>query len=125
MDLDKVLRLQEDESPEDICHYIIAVIITQTFPYIIHCGVEFGLVCTSEAYIYLRVSHNNPSTIYYYLSVPEEDIGRTTRWASNLNSDNQLHLTAVGQLLAFTLCALRVPVQDIAWITWAASKLQT
>ncbi|KAH1309301.1 hypothetical protein KXW53_002193 [Aspergillus fumigatus] len=125
MDLDEVLRLQEEESPEDICRRIVAAIITQTFSYMIHCGVEFGLVCTGEAYIYLRVSHNDPSTIYYYLSVPEEDVGRTTGWAGDLNSDNQLHLTAVGQLLAFTLRALRVPVRDIAWTTWAASKLQT
>ncbi|KAF7592483.1 hypothetical protein BBP40_000218 [Aspergillus hancockii] len=39
--------------------------------------------------------------------------------------DNQLDLTAVGQLLAFTHCALRVPVRDIDWTTWAASKLRT
>jgi hypothetical protein len=74
MDLDEILHLQEEESLEDICHCIIAVIITQTFSYIIHCGVEFGLVCTGEVYIYLCVSHNNPSIIYYYLSMPEEDI---------------------------------------------------
>jgi hypothetical protein len=71
-------------------------------------------VCTGKVYIYLRVSHNNPSIIYYYLSMPEEDIRQTTRWAGNLNSNNQLHLTAVGQLLAFTLHALQVLVQDIA-----------
>ncbi|GFF59791.1 hypothetical protein IFM51744_10050 [Aspergillus udagawae] len=125
MDLDEVLHLQEEESPEDIYRHTIAAIITQTFSYMIHCGVEFGLVCTGKAYIYLRVSHNDPSTIYYYLSVPEEDVRRTTGWTGDLNSNNQLHLTAVGQLLAFTLRALRELVQDITWTTWAASKLQT
>jgi hypothetical protein len=74
MDLNEVLHLQEEELLEDIYYCIIAAIIMQTFSYIIYCGVEFGLVCTGEVYIYLCVSHNDPSMIYYYLSVPEEDV---------------------------------------------------
>ncbi|KAJ5584704.1 uncharacterized protein N7459_004504 [Penicillium hispanicum] len=125
MDLDEVLRLQEDESPEDICRRTMAAVITQTFSYMIHGGLEYGFVCTGEAYIFLRVPDNDPSTIYYYLSVPEEDVGPTTGWTDDPNSDNRLHLTALGQVLAFTLLALRVPVRDMAWTSWAANKLQT
>ncbi|OJD26199.1 hypothetical protein ACJ73_02430 [Blastomyces percursus] len=125
MNLDEVLRLQEEESPQDICRRVVAAIITQAFSYMIHCGVEFGLVCTGEAYIYLRVPENDPSTVYYYLSVPQEDVGLTTGWTGDLNSDNRLHLTAVGQMAAFTLRALRAPVRDIAWTNWAADILQT
>lgn len=71
MDLDEVVRLQEDESPEIICRRVVAALITQTFSYMIHAGREYGYVCTGEAFIF-RMCHNDPSTIYYYLSVPEE-----------------------------------------------------
>ncbi|KAK2757291.1 hypothetical protein FQN54_004805 [Arachnomyces sp. PD_36] len=125
MDLDEVLRLQEEESPADICRRTVAAVITQTFSYMVHGGLEYGYVCTGEAYIFLRVPHNDPSTVYYYLSVPEEDVGPTTGWKDEPKSDNRLHLTALGQVLAFTLRALRVPIRDIAWTKWAASKLKT
>ncbi|KAL4893407.1 hypothetical protein BDV59DRAFT_30432 [Aspergillus ambiguus] len=125
MDLDEVLRLQEGESPEDICRRTVAAIITQAFSYMIPAGVESGLVCTGQAYIYLRIPEDDPSTVLYYLSVPEEDVGPTTGWTGDLKSNNRLHLTAVGHLLAFTLRALRMPVRDIAWTRWAASKIQT
>ncbi|GLA67404.1 hypothetical protein AtubIFM54640_010722 [Aspergillus tubingensis] len=125
MDLDEVLHVQGEETPEDICRRIVAAIITQTFSYMILCGVEFGLACTGEAYIYLRVLDHDPSTVYYYLSVPKEDVGLATGWTGDLDSDNRLHLTAVGQMVAFTLRALREPIRDIAWTNWAADELKT
>ncbi|KAA8648117.1 uncharacterized protein ATNIH1004_004000 [Aspergillus tanneri] len=125
MDLDEVLRLQREESPEDICRRVVAAVITQTFSYMIHGGLEYGYVCTGEVFIFLRVLHNDPSTVYYYLSVPEEDVGQTTGWTGDLNGDNRLHLTALGQVLAFTLRALRVPTRDIAWTTSAVRRLKT
>ncbi|KAL4887799.1 hypothetical protein BDV59DRAFT_211992 [Aspergillus ambiguus] len=125
MDLDDILRLQERESTEDICRRTMVAIITQVFSYMIPAGVESGLVYTSQVYIYLRIPEDDPSTVLYYLSVLEEDVGPNIGWTGDLKSDNRLHLTAVGQLLAFTLRALRMPVQDITWTIWAASKLQT
>ncbi|KAI9035566.1 uncharacterized protein KD926_003226 [Aspergillus affinis] len=125
MDLDEVLRLQKEETPESTCRRTIAAVITQAFSYMIHGGLEYGYVCTSEAFIFLRVLDNDASTIHYYLSVPEEDFGPTTGWTGRPNSDNRLHLTALGQVLAFTLRALRVPTRDLAWTTWAARGLDT
>lgn len=81
MDLDEVIRLQKDESPEIICRRALAAVITQSFSYMIHGGLEYGYVCTGEAFIFLRVLHDDPSTVYYYLSVPEEDVGQRTGWA--------------------------------------------
>ncbi|KAL4985840.1 hypothetical protein BDW68DRAFT_164296 [Aspergillus falconensis] len=125
MDLDEVVRLQKVESPEVICRRVMAAVITQTFSYMIHAGLEYGYVCTGEAFIFLRVLHNDPSTVYYYLSVPEEDVGPTTGWTGNPSDDNRLHLTALGQVLAFTLRALQVPTRDIAWTNQAVRDLGT
>ncbi|KAL4993231.1 hypothetical protein BDV10DRAFT_179484 [Aspergillus recurvatus] len=125
MDLDEVVRLQKVESPEVICRRVMAAVITQTFSYMINAGLEYGYVCTGEAFIFLRVLHDDPSTVYYYLSVPEEDVGPTTGWTGNPSDDNRLHLTALGQVLAFTLRALQVPTRDIAWTNQAVRDLGT
>ncbi|KAL6240161.1 hypothetical protein BDW75DRAFT_246740 [Aspergillus navahoensis] len=96
----KVVHLQKEESPEVICCRVVAAVITQTFSYMIHSGLEYGYLYTGEAFIFLRVLHDDPSTVYYY-PVPGEDV------------------------LAFTLRALRVPTQDIAWTTWEVHRLET
>uniref|UniRef100_A0A093VIP3 Uncharacterized protein n=1 Tax=Talaromyces marneffei PM1 TaxID=1077442 RepID=A0A093VIP3_TALMA len=63
---------KKDESPEDICRRVVAAVITQLFYYMYEGGNEYGCVATGEAFIFLRVPHNNPSTVLYYLSEIEE-----------------------------------------------------
>ncbi|KAL2374386.1 hypothetical protein RJ035_003249 [Blastomyces gilchristii] len=125
MELNQVVRYQEDKKPEDICRRVVAAVITQAFFYMITGGLEYGYVCTGEAFIFLRVLDSDPSTVYYYLSIPKEDVGETTGWTGDLNCDNRLHLTALGQVLAFTLRALRTAPRDLGWRNWAMSKLKT
>lgn len=125
MDLDEVLRYKDVEPPEEICRRVIAAVITQAFSYMVHGGLEYGYVCTGEAFIFLRVLHDDPSTVYYYLSVPGEDVGASTGWTGDLDGENRLHLTALGQVLAFTLRALPVPTRDIGWTNWATHQLET
>ncbi|EAW11094.1 uncharacterized protein ACLA_067310 [Aspergillus clavatus NRRL 1] len=122
MELDRIVRYQKDESPEDICRRVVAAVVTQLSNYMYDSGNEYGCIATGEAFIFLRVPHDIPSTVLYYLSVPKEDVGNTTGWP---RGDNWLHLTAVGQLLAFTLRALRTSPRDITWRNWARSQLQT
>lgn len=125
IELDQVVRYQEVEKPEDTCQRVVAAVITQAFPYMINGGMEYGYVCTGDVFIFLRVPHDDPSTSYYYLSVPRENVGDTTGWTGNPSDDNRLHLTALGQVLAFTLRALQTPQRGIQWQKWAASKLDT
>jgi hypothetical protein len=125
MELDHIVRYQKDESPEDICRRVVAAVITQPAHYMYEIGCEFGCVSTGEACIFLQIPHEDPSTIRYFLSVPKEDVGDTTDWTGDVNDDNSLHLTAVGQLLAFTLRALRTSPRDVNWRHWAADQLKT
>ena len=125
MELDRVVRYQEGEKPEDICRRVVAAVITQTFSYMIEGGLEYGYVCTGEAFVFLRVLHDDPATAYYYLSVPKEDVGKTTGWTGDLGGDNRLHLTALGQVLAFTLRALRTSPRDTTWTDRAGKTLKT
>ena len=49
MDLDEVVRLQKDGSPEVICCRVVAAMIAQTFSYMIQAGLEYRYICTDEA----------------------------------------------------------------------------
>lgn len=124
MDLDDIVRLQDDEAPEVACRRVVAAVITQVYSYMITGNIPFGYVCTGEAYIYIRVKRDDPKTAYYFLSVPKEDVGESTGWIADSDGDNRLHLTALGQALAFTLRALQITPRDLGWVKWAEAMLQ-
>jgi hypothetical protein len=124
MELEEVVQCHEDETLRDRFRRLVAAVITQAFSYMIRIGVEYGCVCTGEAYIFLRVG-DDPRTVNYFLSVPKGDVGETTGWTAGSESGNRLHLTAVGQMLAFTLQALKIPPRSQRWRTEAAAQLRS
>jgi hypothetical protein len=89
----------------------------------IRAGVEYGEIYTGEATIFLHVP-DDPSTVYYALSVPKGDVGSTTGWSKHGDQPNRLHLTAVGQAVAFTLRALQTPPRDANWRARALRRLK-
>ncbi|KAF2690363.1 hypothetical protein K458DRAFT_427117 [Lentithecium fluviatile CBS 122367] len=124
MELDEVVRCRETDTPRDRFRRLIAAVITQAFSYMVQLGVEYGCVCTGEAFVFLRVP-DDPRTAYYFLSVPKGDVGGATGWAPDSDGPNRLHLTAVGQMLAFTLQALKTPRRSHQWRLEAASQLNS
>ena len=87
------------------CRRLVAAVITQGFSYMVRAGVEYGEIYTGEATIFLRIP-DDPSTVYYALSVPKGDVGPRTDWSESSNQPNRLHLTAVSQAVAFTLVTI-------------------
>ena len=120
----EVARCRETDSPQDHFRRLVAAIITQAFSYMIQAGLEYGCICTSEVFIFLRVP-NDPKTVYYFLSVPKGDVGETTGWAQDSDGGNRLHMTAVRQMLAFTLRALKTPPRGQKWQTRAIARLKS
>ncbi|KAF3029606.1 hypothetical protein E8E12_000161 [Didymella heteroderae] len=122
MDLDEVVQCRENESSRDRFRRLMAAVITQAYSYMIQIGVEYGCVCTGEATIFLRVPHD-PTTVYYFLSVAKGNVGDATGWAQDSDGPNRLHLTAVGQMLAFTLQAMKNPPRNQKWRDDAFARL--
>ncbi|KAI3570519.1 hypothetical protein IWW34DRAFT_710856 [Fusarium oxysporum f. sp. albedinis] len=80
---------------------LTASAITQTYHYMIESGLEYGLLTTGEAIVFLKVDWDEPETLYYHLAEPGPEVSA---------HPNNLHIcTAVGQYLAFTLMALGSP----------------
>ncbi|KAI1938719.1 hypothetical protein LOZ12_004040 [Ophidiomyces ophidiicola] len=114
MDLDEVLQCQPNESEKIKSRRTMAAVITQAFSYMIKSGVRYGYVSTGEAFIFLYIGED-PGTVYYYLSQPKKDVGESTGYAGQTDQPNKLHMTAVGQVLAFTLRSLLEPPCPQDW----------
>lgn len=77
---------------------LTASALTQTYHYMIEGGLEYGLMTTGEATVFLRIDWNRPGTLYYHLAEPGPEV---KAHAEHIQSS-----AAVGQHLAFTLMAL-------------------
>ncbi|RSL46859.1 hypothetical protein CEP51_015866 [Fusarium floridanum] len=80
---------------------LTASALTQTYHYMIEGGVEYGLMTTGEATVFLKVDWARPETLYYHLAEPGPEV---TAHAEHVQSSS-----AVGQYLAFSLIALGSP----------------
>ncbi|KAM6513276.1 hypothetical protein FALCPG4_015719 [Fusarium falciforme] len=80
---------------------LTAAAITQTYHYMIEGGLEFGLLTTGEAIVFLKIDWREPETLLYHLAEPDAEVSA---------HPHHFHLcTAVGQYLAFSLMALGLP----------------
>jgi hypothetical protein len=77
---------------------LTAAVVTQLFSYMIGKGIQYGYVCTREAFVFLHIP-DDPTIVYYSGCVPNLDV---------LDDDDEtrLHRTAVAQVFAFILQAL-------------------
>ncbi|OAQ59515.1 protein kinase-like domain [Purpureocillium lilacinum] len=90
------------EDPEARFKYhaekLTASAITQTYHYMIEGGLEYSLLTTGEAVVFLKIGWREPGTLFYHMAVPSIEVAAQTM-------DARL-CTAVAQYLAFTLLAI-------------------
>ncbi|KAM0271972.1 hypothetical protein ACHAQH_008858 [Verticillium albo-atrum] len=90
---------------------LAAAVITQLFSYMIGKGIQYGYVCTGETFVFLHIP-DDPTIVYFSVCVPNLDV---------LDDDeNRLHRTAVAQVFAFILRALRATPPPLSWHDKAA-----
>ncbi|KAG7103053.1 hypothetical protein HYQ44_017141 [Verticillium longisporum] len=82
---------------------LTASAVTQTYHYMIEGGLEYGLLTTGEAFVFLKVDWEEPETLYYHLAEPGPEVAA--------HPEHSHVCTAVGQYLAFSLLALGSPGQ--------------
>ncbi|OAX80549.1 hypothetical protein ACJ72_05120, partial [Emergomyces africanus] len=94
------------DTPDFYSKRLVAAVITQLFSYMTAKGVRYGYVCTGEAFIFLRIL-DDPSSVMCSFCTPSTDVKAI--------NDGSLHLTAVAQVLAFTLRAIVSPPVTQEW----------
>jgi hypothetical protein len=107
-----------DQDGDDFAYHatrLVAAVITQLFSYMVDTGVQYGYICTGEAFVFLHIP-DDPSIVKYFMCVPNLDVKETDEY--------RLHRTAVAQVLGFTLNALASDPPSQAWED-AAAELET
>jgi hypothetical protein len=112
---DEIINKEGDDF-DFLSKSLVAAVITQLFSYMIAKGVQHGYVFDGEAIIFLYIPNDDPSTVYYHLSIPRLDFQE--------DDENRLHRTSVAQILAFVLGALAAEPPGQSWHD-AAAGLET
>ncbi|KAF3768287.1 hypothetical protein M406DRAFT_272859, partial [Cryphonectria parasitica EP155] len=90
---------------------LAAAVVTQLFSYMIGKGIQYGYVCTGQAFIFLHIP-DDPATVYFSVCVPNLDVMD--------DDETRLHRTAVAQVFAFILQAVRASPPPESWHDEAA-----
>ena len=113
LELDKVVNGVWVPAPQDtVAHFeyhaerLVAAVVTQTFSYMVGCGTRYGYITTGEAFIFLHIKlEDNAKIVYYHLAEPNADVNAQKK--DFPSTEDYLHRTAISQVLAFSVQALR------------------
>ena len=120
LELDGIINGVSVPSPQDPeAHFayhaerLVAAVVTQAFSYMVVCGTQYGYVTTGEAFVFLHIKLEDPTTVYYHLAEPNEDVNAQIE--AFPNREDYLHRTAISQVLAFSVLALRSAQANREW----------
>ncbi|KAK4442173.1 putative spok spore killer [Podospora aff. communis PSN243] len=102
---------KKDEDFTFAAKMLTAAVVTQLFSYMIAKGLQYGYICTGETFVFLHIPED-PTIVYYHVCVPNLDVIS--------DDEDRLHRTAVAQVFAFILQALRTPPPPLSWHDAAA-----
>ncbi|OAA59233.1 phosphotransferase-like protein [Niveomyces insectorum RCEF 264] len=85
----------------------IAMVLTQTFHYMVDYGLQYSYATTGHALIFLYLDPEQPSTLYYHMEEPARTVKSTAR--------NDLKHSAVALVLAFVLMAMQGRYMTHRW----------
>lgn len=96
---------------------MVAAALSQTYVYMLESGLEYSCVITGEAIVFLWIREQEPKTLYYHLAEPKEEVKSEGIF--------QYPLTAVSQLLSFSLLAMRSTRRCQQWRDASIAGAQT
>ncbi|PGH03013.1 hypothetical protein GX51_04331 [Blastomyces parvus] len=67
----------------------VASVVTQTFDYMIHSGLEYSYLSTGKAFIFLKVEEADPTTVFYHRIMLDGDQREARTGAANGNENFQ------------------------------------
>ena len=111
------IAVQEDERRREIAEEIMAIIITQTFDYMVDQGVSYGYVTGGHAFVFLQYDPSHAETVYYHCQTVQPTTGAEGGDDSGGDDDDTLRETAVGLVAGFTqLAAIHGQAKGSGWI---------
>ncbi|KAG5961724.1 hypothetical protein E4U58_004120 [Claviceps cyperi] len=71
---------------------------------------DLSLPSSSSSMVFLRIKEHDPSIVEYHISIPKSDA------KNEADADGKLRLSAVCQVLAFTIQAMKAPETTSDWL---------
>ncbi|KAF7959212.1 hypothetical protein EAE96_002727 [Botrytis aclada] len=99
---------------------LVASVITQTFSYMIQGRTQYGYITTGEAFVFLHIKLEDPKTVYYHLVEPRNDV-----MVQKEAGKDFVHRTAISQVLAFSLLAMKSDPTTQSWVDGALKELSS
>ncbi|KAL9122915.1 MAG: hypothetical protein Q9187_000527 [Circinaria calcarea] len=96
---------------------LAAAVVTQTFHYMVENGLEFSYITTGEAFVFLHVQKEDPTTLYYHLAVPGDEV-------SNEEPEFSIPQIAISQVMSLCLIAFQSEQRNHRWRRDAKKKLK-
>ncbi|KAL8728302.1 MAG: hypothetical protein Q9181_005385, partial [Wetmoreana brouardii] len=109
---------KDDKFIED-AQKLVAAAATQTYTYMLQGGLAYGCIVTGEAIVFLHIKKDSPHDLYYHLVIMSEQV------KSNADATPDYSLTAISQLLTFSVLAARTAQYDADWRTKAVRNADT
>ncbi|KAL1969138.1 hypothetical protein VTN77DRAFT_392 [Rasamsonia byssochlamydoides] len=107
---------KKPDSFESWAKRLVAAAITEFYSYMVSRGVRHGYIFTGEAFLFLHIPYDDPSSAQCHLSIPSRDVVD--------GDEHHLRRTAVAQVLTFTLHAMRASTPLQTWYD-TASRMET
>src|SRR5437868_4952134 len=70
----KCPTIEMGHNKRDKANKFVAMVLAQTFHYMIVSGLEYSYFTSGEALVFLRIKANDSPTAYYHLVVPNEEV---------------------------------------------------
>ena len=96
---------------------VIMAVATQTFHYMIENGLEYSYITSGEAFVFLHIGENDPTTLYYRVTVPGDEI-------SEDDASFPYSQTAIGQVMSLCLMAFKSEQRNHKWRRDAKKQLK-
>ncbi|GAB1310116.1 hypothetical protein MFIFM68171_00326 [Madurella fahalii] len=96
---------------------LVAMILTQTFDYMINFGLEYSYLTAGKSLVFLRVKEDDPRTLYYTLITPDGEGDGEDEAVEEFE-------TAVAQVASFCLSTFQSTKRTEAWVTAAQNSLR-
>ena len=75
----------------------VAIVIAQTYTYMIDSGVQYAYLTTGEAFVFLHTQEQDRETLYYHMVIPKD--------TSTSETLDGISNTAIGQVISFYILA--------------------
>ena len=87
--------------------WLVCAVMTQTYSYMLECGLEYSWFTTGEACVMLQIRESEPDVLYYHLWVPGID--------AELDDGVSLAHTSISVALTICILALRSTGRSQKW----------